>query len=119
MAAAELVEILMIYHYHLYYVSVSDVPTVIYQQVYIMLRNRAGTGMTKQVWVEYKVSNKFQLQVALGSFPHEFLPENTWITGDVIHRHKGFKYASTMTSNFIWPKNFSAVSSQDELQINQ
>mgnify|MGYP001800702201 CR=1 FL=1 len=57
-AAAELVEILMIYHYHLYYVSVSDVPTVMYQQVYIVLRNRAGTGMTKQVRVEYNVSKK-------------------------------------------------------------
>ena len=67
----------------------------------------------------YKVSNNFQFRVALGRGPHKTLPENTCVTGDVIHRQKCFKYASTMKSNFLWPKNFSAVSSRDELQINQ
>ena len=44
---------------------------------------RAGTGMYKQVRVEYRVSHKFQLQFGMG------LVENTCITGEGIHRHIG------------------------------
>ena len=53
-----------------------------------------------------------------GMSPLKTLPENTCITGEVIHGHKGFDYVSTTTSNFPWPQKFSAFLSYDELQIN-
>ena len=40
----------------------------------------------------------------LGTGAHKTLPEKT---GEVIHRHKGFEYVSTTTSNFPWPQNFN------------
>ena len=55
--------------------------------------NRAGTGMKKQVRVGYQINFKF----GSGTGPHKTLPENTSITGEVIHRHKSFEYASTTT----------------------
>ena len=77
---------------------------------------RAGMGMKKQVWVGYRVSNKFQLLV--GHESTENATRKHWITGDVIHRHKGLDYVSTTTSNFPWPQKFSAFLPRDELQIN-
>ena len=70
-----------------------------------------GLGMewyAKKIQVGCRVSNNFQLRVGLGMGSSKTLPESTCITGKVIHRHKGFQYVSTATSNFPWPQTFSA-----------
>ena len=75
--------------------------------------------MKNQVLVGYRVFKKIQVRVESGSGPRKTLPENTCITSEVIHRHKGLEYVSTTTPNFPWPQNFSAFLSCDEFQINQ
>ena len=65
-----------------------------------------------QGWNRYK-KNQVVYWVTIskygsGTAPCQTLPENTCITGKVIHRHKSFEYVSNKTSNFPWPKNFSA-----------
>ena len=80
---------------------------------------RGGTGMKNQILVGYRVPKKNQVRVksVLGS--RKTRPENTCITSEVIHRHKGQEYVSSTTPNFPWPQNFSAFLSCVELQINQ
>mgnify|MGYP001799900945 CR=1 FL=1 len=62
---------------------------------------------------------KNQVRVESGSGPSKTLPENTCITSEVIHRHKGLEYVSTSTPNFPWPQNFLAFLSINQLSINQ
>ena len=52
---------------------------------------RGGTGMKNQVLVGYRVFKKIQVRVESGSGPRKTLPENTCITSEVIHRHKGLE----------------------------
>ena len=75
--------------------------------------------MKNQVLVGYWVFKIIQVHNKSGSSPRKTLPENTHITSEVIHRHKGLEYVSTTTPNFPWPQNFSAFLSCVELQINQ
>ena len=62
--------------------------------------------MKNQVLVGYRVFKKNQVRVDLVSSPRKNVPENTFITSEVIHRVKGLKYVSSTTPNFPWPQNF-------------
>ena len=53
--------------------------------------------MKNQVLDGYRVFKKIQVRVESGSDPRKTLPENTCITSQVIHRHKGWEYVSTKT----------------------
>ena len=68
--------------------------------------------------VRYRVSNKLQLLVGLGTGRRKTLPEITCITGEVIHRHKSFE-RSTTSLTFQWSQSFSTFLAYHELQINQ
>ena len=46
------------------------------------------------------VFKKIQVRIESGSGTRKTPPENTCITSEVIHRHKGLEYVSTKTSNF-------------------
>ena len=76
-----------------------------WQQCIIIVTNiggttiRGGTGMKNQVLVGYRVFKKNQVWVESSSGPCKTLPENTCITGKVIHRHKGLEYESRTTLN--------------------
>ena len=64
--------------------------------------------MNNQVLVECRVFKKIQVWVESGSGPRKTLPENSCITSEVIHRHKGLEYVSTTMPTFQWPQSFSA-----------
>ena len=53
--------------------------------------------MIIQIWARYRLSNKFQLRVGLGTGLHKTLPENTCITGKVIYRQE---VSSTVCVNY-------------------
>ena len=82
---------------------------------------RGGSGMKYQVLVGYQVPvfKKIQVPVESGLGPRKTLPENTCITSEVIHRHKGLEYVSKTTPNFPWPQNCSAFLSCYLFQIDQ
>ena len=58
--------------------------------------------MKNQVLVGYWVFKENQVRVESGLGPRKTLPENTCITCEVIHRHKGLEYVSSATSNLRW-----------------
>ena len=89
-------------------------PNIIIQQYLRLLQNNPNHI---QVRVGYCVSNKFQVQIG-HTGPHKTLPENTRITGEVIHIHESFKYCvPTTTLNFPRPQNFYHVSSFRSINI--
>ena len=67
--------------------------------------------MKNQVLVGYRLFEEIQVRVESGSGPHKPLPENTYITSEVIHRHKGLEYESTTTPNFPWPHHVASFKS--------
>ena len=70
---------------------------------------RDGMGMKVHIWVGYRVSNKFQVRVGSGTGPRKTLPENTCITGEVIHRHNSFEIRVNYNIKFFMATRFYSI----------
>ena len=63
-------------------------------------------GMKNQEMVGYRVFKNNQVRFELRSGPRKTVTENTCITSEMIHRHKGLEYVSSTTPKFPWPQIF-------------